>query len=789
MRSSTSTRTSTPKGTTSTSGNRASAAVDPSQITGYYNPVEAQQIAIVEEEEFNQGVHEPLLGVIPSAPLAPPVGGAPRVVVSAVAYTGRNEDNDGTRNGRIDNNDIETRANAALTRHVTRKVSSSKKSWCRRYALQMLFGFMVIAGVFVFILVYDLPLHVASSSGDTLLTDQNVTHLSAASKSWNSGFCGDWRWSLYNSLGENMESRKGKKFTYRVPSAEEGFAASTASVSCHNIFGTLIGEGSVSWNVMVLQSAVRTDDAYKSLITVCPVFHTNSSTAVMVVDADSRLINMVAGDVLVSSNCGGMILNIIANPTALTGLVAVSNEASLEKVFSTLSLPSTQIPMVKVSANTSHEAPARKLSYGHRRQITSYNIIDESNWYLKYASDIISGSVLFDQLTWDCLTTLKSLTYTGDQFAGVVWHASTSVFIDLALTMNISAGQVSYLTVPLFTSISSPKMVSVPTLEFIAANSDIDIRLIVSATSSMEDGLMSTNWKFSAQFSYEWEISCSAAPSWACHGKKIASSLNYELQPIASLSRMSSSSSTVASASISASLIATVGLQLDEILVVNDEVFVDFVLQAPTSLLCPSMGVKFSSSAELDFRLFSLDAPTMFTYTAYDGALVDAQLPDSLQCAPTASPTASPSLFLNNTQFILAYGYPFNTCSQPYFCVNNGADGEDTQLCNNPCSGSHCAGELGTWTYYSSPRTVELIVAPSTEYSAYKYNIGLVNYAGSLETPQINYINLDTLTWYGSGYSVDGVGNYENRVTAEVRMCLMDMYSTMTCTECLKSLN
>jgi hypothetical protein len=356
----------------------------------------------------------------------------------------------------------------------------------------------------------------------------------------------------------------------------------------------------------------------------------------------------------------------------------------------------------------------------------------------------MSGNVLFRSLQWNVATTLQSLDYAASTFKGVTWHASTSVTADVLLSAATDTGVISTVKIPLFSVNTPPEVIPVPLLEFVTVNADIDIFLEVTLSATLAQDQLTASWSAAAELLYEWEITCSVeegtlVPS--CSGTVITATATYTTAPSGTIAI--DTDTTDATASVQVSLGMAVGLQMDEVLALNDQVSLQLVLDAP-ALPCATMSAQILDSVDVSLRILTIDVMSVFNYPVYHGDSVVMSVDNggAAACSPTTAPSLVPNAWYDICTYNVQTGELDAWASACSFTEHQHSDNDDLWY------------DCIMYTYL---QTVHVPGVGDFQYNMHQSGLG----GGQL------YFLMDSNFLVGSGYSIVGNKAYANEACQE----------------------
>lgn len=220
---------------------------------------------------------------------------------------------------------------------ITEKKSARKGYW--RCGMGFC-GVLIVVASFVIFVTFspvDVKTTVETSSGEEansiIFAAGNTTKLTVYSKSWNAWSCSSWDWEL-SGTGPLLKLR-GHDVQFTV---EESAAYTSVSVSCVDYFGHISGKAQMVLHVGVLKSNVVTLHN-ESEIVICPSSLTDE------LKVTPNFAGMLSvGTMIYSTACSGMVVEVVDLVDPLVGLIAVSNDTSLENVVAALNIPPTPVP-------------------------------------------------------------------------------------------------------------------------------------------------------------------------------------------------------------------------------------------------------------------------------------------------------------------------------------------------------------------------------------------------------------------------------------------------------------
>jgi hypothetical protein len=219
-------------------------------------------------------------------------------------------------------------------------------------------------------------------------------------------------------------------------------------------------------------------------------------------------------------------------------------------------------------------------------------------------------------MRWDTTTAIKELTYATGKFKSVVWHASTSVLIDVSWELQLEGTELSN-RIPLFSANSPFSIIPVPILEMMTVNTDLNIALVLTAACDTLTAAVDFTWRVAAQMDFEWEIECSKDITSPCSGKIIQSKVTLIDAPNGEFN--AGENSKFDYCTVSAALSVSVGVQFDELIAVNNELQVAAAMALPNSgsLLCSQMSVALADDVTVNLRIFTKDVTPLFNLPLY----------------------------------------------------------------------------------------------------------------------------------------------------------------------------
>lgn len=597
----------------------------------------------------------------------------------------------------------------------------------------------------------------SSSSVNSIVSEGALINVSMTTSSWNSRLCDSWEWDIG---GESVDGKDAAIFLSSAMLADST-GALTVEGTCSNRFGHVMGSDEIILHTGLMDSNVRTAVDNSSIIK-CPN-GTNQLTA-------STQFIPRKGDIIYSSLCAGVLANVIAvSPPQDGAMVVTYNESSLEDVFQYLSTPIIPIPYPTFSVQSNKLVS--------RLGLTG-TLLDATNWRLPFSFGVVNGALTFNSILWQVSTSIKQLTYENGKFQSLVWHSGTTVKVDMTFTAGIQVGQVATQTIHLLSLNSPPVVLPVPLLEFVTVNVDLDISLQLTAVASIASSTQAT-WRVSALLQYEWEVSCDH--SLHCSASLYQSTSQFLTSPVGLFDN--SDHGTTDMIQLSAKADVAVGLQLDELLAVNDVVSFALTLFTSDPLLCPTMSVAISDDISVDLRVFTLRGMTLFTYPVYSGSPIALVVADCQTLAPSAAPSRSPNT--NPTMmpsgptskypiqfFVQLRPYPDYSCgaygqmgNYDYFLFADGTYGPmgaDGARLSNISMATHLDGAPFTYTYqYPDCECGELRIY-LTCYNVPKYGTVPCVYSTELANP----ISSRGFWGFGSVYALneeigDGIDDYQ----------------------------
>lgn len=544
---------------------------------------------------------------------------------------------------------------------------------------------MVLAVGVAVSLLWPVEVSVDYNPKDVLLVSGDTVIVSASSSSWNSWLCSSWEWDVASAAGSLGHK---KQTTFQIaPLQPQGYGGEFNKVSVDCI-GSFIGKSMGSEEIQLYMgyaNSLLIQIQNSSDVLHCP---TDGDPDTLVL-SNSVTQNLQPGDIVGSTLCGSGFLFKVVNAEQ-----QFINTTSLEDVFAFVELPPTAIPYTPLTVNATVAAANGAV----RTPQASMTLVDETNWVLPFTMSVITGSVTFDRLVWDVSTDLQSLHYDNGKFQSLTWHSSTTVTTQITVSASLLTSDVYQSTVPLFKFNAPPVAFPVPILEIVTVNADFDVDLELTATVRMPQSY-AAQWSLSFVITYEWSVTCARGEDGngdlSCSISGVVSQNEMSTAPVGfgMLSGDVDTASTV-SVEFSGALLLSVGVQLDQLVALNDKLSVGLDLSIPATwvdvggvLPCPTISASITDALAVDLRIFVIDIRTLFDYTIYSSGVIPISVSDDSVCStasPTLAPASAPSVY------ICPYTYP-----QPLYIL---AGSFDTQcdafgaMCNY--AGYLCANGL-----------------------------------------------------------------------------------------------